>query len=206
MLLASRVTTLFKRITENLLNIFSNDISFIFVGSINFLKTFIKCTLKTGFLCNLDPRSFALLFQPHKQSRPVHPSMFVMLWASSSSKTRHQHPLHKNPTAPHASSYLKTLQCHHCVLVIILECVSFNMGLANERRQGMLQASSSWLTCIWHNVPCTDRCRVAVWSSGLYHGKTSRRDWRSGRADSMNYGGLIRACWKWFSLLQIMVI
>lgn len=143
MLLASRVSTLFKRITETLLSIFSNDISFIFVGFIHFLHAFIKCTLKTGILCNLNPRSFALLFQTHKQSRPVHPSMFVMLRASSSSKTRHQHPLHKNPAAPHASSYLKTLQCHHCVLVIILECVSFNMGFANEQRQGMLQASSS---------------------------------------------------------------
>lgn len=157
---------------------------------------------------SIQPHSRALrfLFQIHNQYRPVHPSVFMTLWASSSSKTWHQHPLHKKPAAPRAPSYLKTLQWHHCVLVIILECVSFNMGSANKQRQGMLQASSSWLTCIWHNVPCTDRCRVAVWSSGLYHGKTTRHDWRSGRADSMNYGGLIRACWKWFSLLQIPVI
>lgn len=47
------------------------------------------------------------------------------------------------------------------------------MGLVNEPRQGMLWASSSWLTCIWHNVPCADRCRVAVWSSGFYHCKGS---------------------------------
>lgn len=47
------------------------------------------------------------------------------------------------------------------------ECIFFNMSLANERRQGMLQASSSWLTCIWHNVPCTDRYRVAVCSAGF---------------------------------------
>lgn len=80
------------------------------------------------------------------------------------------------------------------------------MSLANEQRQGMLQASSSWLTCIWHNVPCADRCRVAVWSSGFYHCKRIRHDWCSGKADSMNYGGLIRACRKWFILLQNMVI
>lgn len=86
------------------------------------------------------------------------------------------------------------------------ECICFNMSLANEQRQGMLQASSSWLTCIWHNVPCADRCRVAVWSSGFYHCKRIRHDWCSGKADSMNYGGLIRACRKWFILLQNMVI
>lgn len=97
------------------------------------------------------------------------------------------------------SSCLRTFQSCHCVLVIILECVfAFNMSLADEQRQGMLQASSSWLTCIWHNVPCADRCRVAVWSSGLYHCKRIRHDWCSGKADSMNYGGLIRGCWKWF--------
>lgn len=80
------------------------------------------------------------------------------------------------------------------------------MGLANEQRQGMLQASSSWLTCIWHNVPCADRCRVAVWSSGFHHCKRIRHDWCSGKADSMNYRGLIRACREWFILLQNMVI
>lgn len=85
-------------------------------------------------------------------------------------------------------------------------CVCFNMSLANEQRQGMLQASSSWLTCIWHNVPCADKCRVAVWSSGFYHCKRIRHDWFCGKADSMNYEGLIRDCWKWFISLRNMVI
>lgn len=86
------------------------------------------------------------------------------------------------------------------------ECICFNMSLANEQRQGMLQASSSWLTCIWHNVPCADRCRVAVWSSGLYHCKRIGHDWCCGKADSMNYESLIRGCWKWFISLQNMAI
>lgn len=49
------------------------------------------------------------------------------------------------------------------------EHICFNMSLVNEPGQGMLQASSSWLTCIWHYVPFADRCRVAVCSSGLCH-------------------------------------
>lgn len=57
------------------------------------------------------------------------------------------------------------------------ERICFNMSSVNEPWQGMLQASSSWLTCIWHNVPCADRCRVAVCSSGFCHCKRIRHDW-----------------------------
>lgn len=86
------------------------------------------------------------------------------------------------------------------------ERIWFNKSLANEQRQGMLQASSSWLTCTWHSIPCADRCRVAVWSSGFCRCKRIRHDWCCGKADSMNYESLIRGCRKWFILLENMVI
>lgn len=86
------------------------------------------------------------------------------------------------------------------------ECIEFNMSLANKPRQGMLQASSSWLTCTWHNVPCADRCMVAVWSSEFCCCKKTRHDWCCGEADSMNYKSLIRGCKKWFILVQNMVM
>lgn len=140
--------------------------------------------------------------QPRMSLKLVITVMVLML-----SDFRHHNPLNKNPIGLHVVLLSEDISASPlCPCNYFGACICFNMSLANEQRQGMLQASSSWLTCIWHNVPCADRCRVAVWSSGLYHGKRIRHDWCCGKADSMNYEGLIRSCWKWFILLRNMVI
>lgn len=130
------------------------------------------------------------------------------LWLFSCSKTRHQNSLKSNPTGPLLCSDLSVdvaASCQ-CPCNYFGERIWFNMSSANEPRQGMLQASSSWLTCTWHNVPCADRCRVAVWSSGFLFCEKIRRDWCCRKADSINYESLIKGCRKWFILPQNMVI